>query len=640
MSDPLKTEPKSAIGRLREEEIALDEKASLVDTGTDIDYRDAAALIWRCLILIRFFWRRWAAVLFLGWVGQAVTIALGPWLGKFLVDHVVLDQPIPSNGEGYPWFLMPVLGFLKGASVETMLGWLALGFLVGILVRVAWFYVHDLIEARLEHAQQHLVRSRLFEGMQRLPFSKVDDQPIGDSVFRTMQDVRAIPEVIRIVIQDSGAALVAVIVAVTTLLSAYPNSALTVFLAVGSLPIYVVVTAPFARMIRRRAQANAAAGTVFVSTTEEGMDNVLAIQSLGANEIEKARFAEASANSFKRTRFMVLTEQAVIKLGEVSAKLLYWVFLLYILAQVISGSLSAGDYVVLVGYFLAMSEPANVFASIWIQLQTPAAQARRVFAMLDMDREQDLGEQAVPNISQGIRFESAGFVYPDGRRALADISFEAKFGAMTAFVGPTGAGKTSLAHLIPRYHTVTEGRVLIDETNVNDIEVESLRSQITYIFQETDFLAETIADNIRIGKPEATLSEIEDVTRTVGLHDFIIELPEGYDTKLGTTSSKLSVGQKQRLAIARGLIRNTPILILDEPTSALDPVSETQIVELLKALSKDRVVIVIAHRLSTIREADLIVFLDQGTLREQGNHSQLVAQAGGHYVRYLERQSD
>ncbi|NCF45216.1 MAG: ATP-binding cassette domain-containing protein, partial [Proteobacteria bacterium] len=638
MSKSFKTAPESARGHLRDDEIALDEKASLVDTVTDIDYRDAAALIWRCLMLLRFFWQRWATVLFLGWVGQAVTIALSPWLGKFLVDHVVLDQPLPANGEGYPWFLLPILEFLRGASVETMLGWLTLGLLVGVLVRVAWFYVHDLIQARLEHAQQHLVRSQLFENMQCLPFSKVDDQPIGDSVFRTMQDVRAVPEVIRIVIQESGAALVAVIVAVTTLLSAYPDSALTVFLAVGSLPIYVLVTAPFARMIRRRAQANAAAGTVFVSTTEEGMDNVLAIQSVGANEIEKTRFAAASANAFKRTRVMVLTEQAVAKLGEVSAKLLYWVFLLYVLARVISGNLSAGDYVVLVGYFLAMSEPANVFASTWILLRTPTAQARRVFAMLDMTKEQDLGKQAIPSISQGVRFEGVEYVYPNGRRVLTDVSFEAKLGALTAFVGPTGAGKTSLAHLIPRYHTVTMGRVLIDEINVNDIEVESLRSQITYIFQESVFSAETVADNIRVGKPEAALAEIEEVAKIVGLHDFITALPDGYDTKLGTTTSNLSVGHKQRLAIARGLIRNTPVLILDEPTSALDPVSEKQIVELLKALSTTRVVIVIAHRLSTIREADLIIFLDNGMLREQGNHAQLMARQDGHYRRFLEKQ--
>ena len=282
--------------------------------------------------------------------------------------------------------------------METILGWLALA-VVRFSYKSGRFYVHD-SSSKTRTGSNSLVRSTLFERMQSLPFSRVDDQPIGDSVFRTMQDVRGVPEVIRVIIQELGTALVAVVVAILTLISAYPDSLTTVLLAVGSLPIYLLVTAPFARAIRRRAQANAAAGTVFVSATEEGMDNVLAIQSLGTNDIEKVRFEKASANSFKRTRVMVLTEQAVFKLGEVSVKVLYWIFLIYILGQVISGSLSAGDYAVLVGYFLAMSDPANVLASIWIQLQMPAARARRVFAMLDTETEKDTGNQLVSSISR------------------------------------------------------------------------------------------------------------------------------------------------------------------------------------------------------------------------------------------------
>ena len=199
---------------MRQEESALDRKASLVDVATDIDYLEASAIIWRCLGLVRYFWQRWAVVLTLGWIGNAATIALAPWFGKFLVDHVVLTKPIPNSGEGYPGFLIPVLRFLQGSSVETILGWLALASLFGFLTRVVWFYVHDLIEARLEQAQIHLVRSTLFERMQNLPFSRVDDQPIGDSVFRTMQDVRGVPEVIRVIIQELGTALVAVVVAI------------------------------------------------------------------------------------------------------------------------------------------------------------------------------------------------------------------------------------------------------------------------------------------------------------------------------------------------------------------------------------------------------------------------------------------
>lgn len=640
MSDNFSSEDKASFSfdKLREDEQALDEKASLVDTQTDIDYRDTFHLIWRCLLLIRYFWQRWVVVLLMGWIGTAVTVAVAPWLGKVLVDHVVLGQPLAEDGKGYPGFLLPFIEFLAGSSASTILYWLALWTAIGIGVRIAWYYFHDLVEARLEHAQKHMVRARLFEGMRLLPMTRLDDQPIGDSVFRTMNDVNAVPEVVRSVVQYSGWSFVTFIVAVLTVTSAYPDSPLIVFFAVGAMPVFVLVTVPFARMIRRRAQANAAAGTVFVSTTEEGMDNIQAVQSLGANEIEKERFALTSANSFRRARYLVLAEQLITKLGETTSQFLYWAFLLYILGKIIGGEMTPGDYVVVLGYFRSMSEPANVLAWLWIGLQRPAAQARRVFAMLDMEKEQEVGTKVLPAVSQGVSFQGVGFVYPDGRRALRNITFDANVGEIVAIAGPTGAGKTTLAYLIPRYHQSIEGHMLIDGHDVSDVSIDSLRSQITYVFQESETLAESIAYNIRLGKPDATMAETERVAKVVGIHDFICELPEGYDTHLGTTNSKLSVGQKQRISIARGLIRDTPILILDEPTSALDPETESYLISALQEVAKNRLVIIIAHRLSTITQSDRIVFLEEGEVREQGSHEQLMAIESGRYRRFVELQ--
>ena len=169
--------------------------------------------------------------------------------------------------------------------------------------------------------------------------------------------------------------------------------------------------------------------------------------------------------------------------------------------------------------------------------------------------------------------------------------------------------------------------------------IDSLRSQITYVFQETETLAESIANNIRYGAPEATQDDIERVASVVGLHEFISDLPEGYETMLGTTSSKLSVGQKQRISIARGLIRDTPILILDEPTSALDPETETYLIEVLQEVARNRLVIIIAHRLSTIARADRIVFIEEGQVSENGSHEELLSIPNGQYRRFVELQS-
>lgn len=624
--------------QLREEELALNRKASLVDTRTDIDNRQTGGLIWRILLLLRFFWQRFAVVLSMEWILAAVAAAVAPWAGKVLIDHVVLGQPIPDDGRGYPSFLLPAVEFLTGSSALTILFWLAIWTAVGVAARLVWEYVHDLVEERLQHSMMYMLRARLFESMRRLPITQLDNQPIGDSVFRTIYDVSSVTHVIRLVFQVTGNTLVTFTVAALTMLSAYPDSPIVVWLALGVMPVYVLVTLPFSRMIRHRAQATVAAGTVFTSATEEGMDNIQAVQSLGVNDLEKERFGLTSANAFRRERYEMLANGAIEGLGEFAGKVLYLGFMLYMLGVVISGEMTPGDYAVILGYFLTMSEPAKSLGGLWLNIQGPAAKARRVFAMLDMDSEDDVGTVAMETVSEGIEFQQVGFTYPDGRVALSNVSFEARQGEMVALAGPTGAGKTTLAYLVPRYHVATQGRILVDGRNINEFAIDSLRSQVTYVFQEAETLAISVADNIRFGNPEATQQEVERVARQVGIHDFIADLPEGYQTLLGTTSSKLSVGQKQRLSIARGLIRDTAVLILDEPTSALDPETENYLASALREAAKEKLVIVIAHRLSTIRQADKVVFLEHGQVVEQGTHDELMNLTSGRYREFVNLQ--
>ena len=625
--------------QLREEELALDHKASLVDTRTDIDNLQSGNLIWRIVLMLRYFWQRFAVVLSMEWVLAAAAAAVAPWAGKVLIDHVVLGQPIPDDGSGYPAFLLPAVEFLVGSSALTILFWLAIWTAVGVAAKLVWGYVHDLIEERMQHSMMYMLRSRLFESMRRLTITQLDNQPIGDSVFRTMWDVSSVTHVIRLVFQVTGNTLVTFTVAALTMLSAYPDSPLVVLLAVGVMPIYVLVTLPFSRMIRRRAQATVAAGTVFTSATEEGMDNIQAIQSLGVNELEKERFGLASADAFRRERYEMVANRMIESLGETVGKVLYLGFMLYMLGEVISGGMTPGDYAVVLGYFLTMSEPAQSLGGLWVNMQGPTAKARRVFAMMDMTLEEDVGTGVLVALNDGIEFQQVGFSYPDGRQALRNVTFDVRPGEIVALVGPTGAGKTTLASLVPRYHTATEGRVLIDGHDINDLAKDNLRSQITYVFQETETLAISIADNIRFGKPEASQEDVERVARLVGIHDFIADLPDGYETLLGTTSSKLSVGQKQRISIARGLIRDTPILILDEPTSALDPETENYLMLALREVAAEKIVIVIAHRLSTIRQANKVVFLEHGEVVEAGAHDDLMSLESGRYRQFVELQS-
>ena len=623
---------------LREDEKALDERASLADRETDIDYRQTFRIIGRSVLFLRYVWIRYVISFVSHWIPENLAIVLAPWMGKIIIDHVVLGNPV-EEVIGYPSFLIPAVQMLEGASAGWIMFWIALLTVVGLLARLGHRYVMALFDIRIEQSLVHLVRSRLFESVQSLPMTKLDDQPIGDSVYRVMNDTEVIPPIISTVVQQPIYAVATFAVALATMLSAYPDSPTVAFFAVGALPMYLLVIAPFARMLRRRAQAMLASQSAFTSNIEEGMDNMLAVQGLGARGTERERFREDSAESFKRIRYSDLAQGVVGTILQIASQFLEWGFTIYVVAWVIFGDLSAGDYVVVLGYFVAMRGPAQDLARLWVDIQVDAARARRVFAMLDLPPESETGSLALPPIRQGVSFRQAGFVYPDGRRALRDVTFNALMGQIVAIVGPTGAGKTTLAYLVPRYHAASEGQVLIDGHDVNDVTIESLRGQISYVFQETQTTVDSILENIRLGKPHATTEEVERAARTAGIHDFIVSLPEGYDTMLGTSSSKLSVGQKQRIGIARGLVKDSRILILDEPTSALDPQTEEHLVNALYEAARDRIVIVIAHRLSTVAVADHVVFLDEGRVVEEGTHAELMAREDGHYRRFVDLQT-
>lgn len=623
---------------LREDEKALDDRASLADRETDIDYRQTFRIIGRSVLFLRYVWFRYAVSFVSHWVPENLAIVLAPWMGKIIIDHVVLGQPV-EEVTGYPSFLIPAVQMLEGASAGLIMFWMALLTVVGLLARLGHGYVMALFDVRIEQSVVHLVRSRLFESVQSLPMTKLDDQPIGDSVYRVMNDTAVIPGIMRTVVQEPVFAVGTFVVALATMLSAYPDSPAVAFFAVGALPLYVLVIAPFSRMLRRRAQAMLASQSAFTSNIEEGMDNMLAVQGLGARETERERFRLDSAESFKRIRYSDLAQGVVGTILQIASQFLEWGFAIFVVSWVIFGDLSAGDYVVVIGYFAAMRQPAQSLAKIWIGIQADAARARRVFAMLDLPPETDTGSLALPPIEEGVSLRQAGFVYPDGRRALQDVTFNARMGQIVAIVGPTGAGKTTLAYLLPRYHAASEGRVLVDGHDVNDVTIESLRGQISYVFQETQTTVDTILENIRLGKPHATAEEVQRAARTAGIHDFIVSLPEGYDTMLGTSSSKLSVGQKQRIGIARGLVCDSRILILDEPTSALDPETEEHLVNALYEAAEGRIVIVIAHRLSTIAAADHVVFLDEGRVLEEGTHAELMAREDGNFRRFVDLQT-
>jgi len=674
MSSNLNTDPQEA------------QKNSIRDLTVEYENIPHMGFVETLLILarswsfVRFFKIRFAVKWVLTLLSLMFPILVLPWTLQIMIDHVVLGNPIDSSTGylGFPAYLHPILDLMQDMSAWEILSWLTgSSFLLVIFFGAYSNEQRDTSEAdmqqgndtatqqdnwthggfsfsggitgyyeykmnsRLTQSINHLIRAKLFHRIQSLPITTLEDQRIGDAIYRVMYDSPSINQIFYEIINRPTLSTILFIAAMATMMSAFPHVPEVVWCAAAIFPIYILITGPFSSAMRRVQEKSRHSGSITTSTIEEGMDNILAVQSLGGEDKERERFGEDSKESFKRFRFTVLVEILLANAQGLGGVLILTIAFWVVVSRVIDGDLTPGNYGSLMFFFGWMAGPAISFATLWIHLQRFAPGMRRVFALMDLPVEEDLGHLRIDTISEDIEIKGAGLVYPDGRRALKDVSFEAKIGQIVAFVGPTGSGKTSLAYLLPRYHMATEGEVFIDGVDVRDIKIESLRSQITYVFQETQLFSLSIFDNICFGKPEASQAEVERVAKIAGIHDFIISLPEGYETKLGSTAiSKLSVGQKQRIAIARGLLRDSKILILDEPTSALDPETEQYLVNALKEASKDRLVIIIAHRLSTIANADKIIFLEDGVILEQGSPGELMSNEDSHYRNYVRQQTD
>jgi subfamily B ATP-binding cassette protein MsbA len=270
------------------------------------------------------------------------------------------------------------------------------------------------------------------------------------------------------------------------------------------------------------------------------------------------------------------------------------------------------------------------------------AASERIFEMLDTHSEvkERPGAGVLSPLKQSIEFRNVSFTYEDGsgKYVLRDVSFPVRAGQVIALVGLSGAGKTTLVNLLPRFFDVTDGAILIDGVDVRDVTLKSLRAQVGIVTQETVLFDESIANNIAYGSPGASHADIEAAARAAHAHEFIVTLPEKYDTWIGERGQRLSGGQRQRLAIARALLKNSPILILDEATSSLDAESERLVQDALANLMRNRTAFVIAHRLSTVRRADAIIALERGRVAEIGRHDDLLARPGGVYAKLYARQ--
>jgi subfamily B ATP-binding cassette protein MsbA len=529
----------------------------------------------------------------------------------------------------FPALMKPLLdkGFSGGASGDL---WIAPLAIIGIFtLRGILAFTSSYLMAWVGNRVVMDLRLTMFDRLLRLPAHYFDNQSTGVLISRVSYDVSNV----------TGAATSALTVLVRDTLAIvgllawlfYLNWQLTlVALTIG--PVVAVVVRLFSARLRRASRGSQLAMGDISHILEEAVVGQRIVKIFGGQQYETARFTQANATLRGQNMRQSVAGSATAPVVQIFTAIALAIVIYVALLQSADAQTTVGGFVSFITAMLLLLAPIKHLADLNAPLQRGMAAAESVFSLLDEVPEVDTGTTTVGRIQGAIRFENLGFAYTGtDTAALREIEFEIKPGTTVALVGASGSGKTTLANLLARFYPITSGRILIDGQSVENITLASLRANIALVSQEVVLFNDTIAANIAYGAlAGSSRDKIEAAAHAAHAHDFIMAMPDGYDTLVGERGVKLSGGQRQRLAIARALLKNAPILILDEATSALDSASERQVQAALETLMKQCTTLVIAHRLSTIEKADRIVVLDGGRVVESGAHQELLARNGAY----------
>jgi len=547
---------------------------------------------------------------------EVALTALAPWPLKIIVDNVLTGLPLPGALEA----ITPAQ--LVGNAAALLVAVV----LVGVLIQVANEVVrmiHTQMQVSVAQRVVYTLRSKLMAHLQALPLRHHLLTPTADSVYRLDADAHCVDDLII-------GGVFPLIMAGLKLATMF----VVLLLVDRSLALLSLAVAPFLYLCLRfysramvdRAERVKELEAGVIQRAFEILSSIAAVKSFTRERHELARF-DGSGDDTMRARLSLTWQESLFSVTVTAITLAGTALVLVVGGlHVMDGSLTVGSLLVVVAYLAAVYDPLSAIAHSAGSLQQAVASARRVRAIFDLTPEvlDDPDGLDASGILGHVAFERVSFGYGEPRTVLDCVSFEARPGEMVALVGLTGAGKTTLASLIPRFFDPDAGRVLVDGVAVGRYSLTSLRDQIALVPQHPVLFSGTVADNIRYGRLDASDADVESAARAAHAHDFVSRLPKGYDTSVEEGGATFSGGERQRIGIARALLKASPILILDEPTSAVDALSEGAIFDTLRELRPGHTTLVIAHRLSTIRDATRIVVLDQGRVVAQGPHDELL----------------
>jgi ATP-binding cassette subfamily B protein len=497
-----------------------------------------------------------------------------------------------------------------------------------MIVQAACTYHYDYRGHSMGAMMERDMRNELFRHYQKLSFGFYDEQKTGRLMSRITNDLLLLSELyhhgpedyIMYFIKFFGAFGILLVINVKLTLAVF---AFLPILAVFSLFINKKINLAINKNYDRIGDVNA--------RLEDSLSGVRVVKSFANEELEIKRFADENDRFLDSRKGIYWNESVFYNGTNLVINLITTTLVVFGGTAIVNASLDLADLITFMMYLTNLIEPIQKLAHITVQFQEGIAGFKRFTDMLAVEPDIRDAEHAMDlkDAEGNISFRNVGFKYCEGREyVLRNIALDIKAGEYVALVGTSGVGKTTLCSLIPRFYEVTEGEILLDGVNIKDIMLQSLRRNVGVVQQDVYLFAGTVLDNIRYGKPDASMEEVIEAAKKANAHEFIMELPKGYHTEIGQRGIKLSGGQKQRLSIARVFLKNPPILILDEPTSALDNESERVIQESLERLAQSRTTIVIAHRLSTIRHAERILVLTEQGIEEQGTHEELMSRKG------------